>query len=63
MALIYALERPFKSAYKPPRFMVGGNEEGSPFRRVYRSRGLAERFHQRMKDRPRVTNLFLVELP
>ena len=63
MAILHADERPFIGPYKKPRWAVGGNEEGSPFRRVYRSEGQARRFFNRMKERPRISLLYIVEYP
>lgn len=63
MSIIYADARLFRGEYKEPVFLVAGNEDGSPFRRMYRSRGRAEKFFSKMKDMPRVRDLFLVELP
>ena len=63
MAIIYANSRSMTGPYKPPKFIVVGEEEGSPFRRVFRSKGMAERFKSRMQDRPYIRQLFVIALP
>lgn len=63
MALIYANTRLCKGPFKAPQWIVMGQEEGSPFRRVYRSEGLARRFFSKMQERPRISGLAIVKLP
>lgn len=63
MALHYVIGREFRGKWVSPKFMVLGEEAGQTFRRVFRSRGLADRFATKVSALPSVRKVVVVELP
>lgn len=63
MAIHYVLSRDFKGEYVAPRYMVVGEEQGSTVRRVFRSKGHAERFKRKLESLPSTRKIAVVQLP
>jgi hypothetical protein len=63
VAIHYVSCRTFRGACHKPEFIVLGEEHGQVLRRVFRSRGLAERFVLRTQKLEGVRHLQIVALP
>lgn len=63
MSIHYVLSREFIGKFKPPVFMVVGEERGQVVRRVFRTWGAADRFARRIQDKPGVRNIATIRLP
>jgi hypothetical protein len=63
VAIHYVSSRSFKGAWRKPEYIVLGEERGQAFRRVFRSRGLAERFARKVQRLEGVRHVGIVALP